>query len=265
MKQHPCCLSLKAGLLKKAGEDVGDGIQSLVSLGVGGNGHGCSKLSATGSRHSRNFTPPGAGGEQTILELNNNKTTSLSWCRSSMARVGAVFCFFFLPDYSCPNSTMILQIQGSDTQSRLWLGGSFAACWRALQVFKEKLKFKMKIKSKLDFVSPIVVLLCISLCFHFLLHRSICCLVLGMLLSFPNPWTFRSYFMACCWSSAMFKSSLNAIPRIQCLPCQHNSALCKQNLYSAFFYSLQWISRLIQKYVISPLSSSISVPKSCEF
>lgn len=123
----------------------------------------------------------------------------------------------------------------------------------------------MKIKSKLDFVSPIVVLLCISLCSHFLLHRSICCLVLGMLLSFPNPWTFRSYFMACCWSSAMFKSSLNAIPRIQCLPCQHNSALCKQNLYSAFFYSLQWLSRLIQKYVISPLSSSTSLPKSCEF
>lgn len=71
--------------------------------------------------------------------------------------------------------------------------------------------------------------------------------------------------MACCWSSAMFKSSLNAIPRIQCLPCQHNSALCKQYLYSVFFFSLQWISRLIQKYVVSPLSSSISAPKSCEF
>lgn len=155
-----------------------------------------------------------------------------------------VYPAFFLPDYSCSNSTMILQIYGNDSKRKLWLGGSFAACGKALQVFREKLRLKKKkLKIKLNFVSHILLLLCISLCSNFLLRRSICCLVLGILLSFPNPWTFRSYFMACCWSSAMFKSSLNAIPRIQCLPCQHNSALCKQYLYSAFFFSLQSISR----------------------
>lgn len=132
---------------------------------------------------------------------------------AALPEVGTYSALFIL-DYFWPNSMMILQIHDNDTKSRIWLCGSFAACWKVLQVIKKKHEFKNVDARSLDFASHLRLLLCIALWSHFPPHRSICCLVFGILLSFPNPWTFRSYFISSCWSSAMFKPSLSAISKI---------------------------------------------------
>lgn len=82
---------------------------------------------------------------------------------------GCILLSFFLPNYSCPGSTMILQICGNDTKSRLWLGGSFAACRKVLQVLKEQFKLKnKKVSSPLYLTS--------FFCFVFLCALISCCI-----------------------------------------------------------------------------------------